>query len=241
MKISIYILCYNESTLLKNTIEHYRNYLPSANIIIYDNESSDDSVNIALKLGCRVVSLNSNNEINDYKYLEIKNNCWKEINEGWIIIIDMDEWLCITEEDLLLEELKGTTILNTQGYNMIGDSENLNLDDIDLHSIVSCIEWNWESKKVCFNRNNISEINYGLGCHTINPIGNVKYSNYNYKIKHMEYLGLNFILDKFRKRFDRSHLMRSQGIACHYTDEKYKIMNNYINFTNDCFNIKSIL
>ena len=49
-------------------------------------------------MNCEVMSWNSNNIIDDFKYLEIKNNCWKKIKNGWIIVADMDEYLCITKE-----------------------------------------------------------------------------------------------------------------------------------------------
>jgi hypothetical protein len=117
---------------------------------IYDNESTDNSVEIANQLSCNVVSWNSNNIQDDYKFAYIKNNVWKDILSGWVIIADMDEWLCITEDELCEEEKNGTTIINTQGIDIIGESKILDLTDVDLHSINKYVDNPLESKKICF-------------------------------------------------------------------------------------------
>jgi hypothetical protein len=227
MDINIFLLCYNESILLPHTIKHYKKYLPSCKITIYDNESTDNSVEIAKNSGCDIISWNSKNIIDDYKYLDIKNNCWKKVKNGWIIVADMDEFLCITEEELLEEYKKGTTILKVQGVNMIGESNTIDLSDIDLQEIKKYVYRDSESKKLCFLRDSITNIYYTSGAHNCNPQGIVKYSSQTYINKHMAYLGLNFIIDKTIKRYERSTLMRSKGLAVHYTDDIDKIKKNY--------------
>jgi hypothetical protein len=48
------------------TIHHYKTYLPNCHITIYDNESTDNSVNIAKQLGCSIVSWKKTDEIDDF-------------------------------------------------------------------------------------------------------------------------------------------------------------------------------
>jgi glycosyltransferase involved in cell wall biosynthesis len=103
MDINVFLLCFNESILLPHSIKHYKKYLPSCKITIYDNESTDNSVEIAKELGCNIMSFSSNNSLNEYIQTSIKNNYWKSIEKGWIIMADMDELLCITENDLIKE------------------------------------------------------------------------------------------------------------------------------------------
>ena len=50
-----------------------------------------------------------------------------------------------------------------------------------------------ESKKLCFQAEHILEINYGIGSHSCNPVGNIKYSLNAYINKHMNNLGLLYV------------------------------------------------
>lgn len=225
MNMNIYVLCYNEEVLIEQMILHYKKYLPNCKITIYDNESTDNSVQIAKSYNCNVISWNSNNEINDYKYLEIKNNCWKSLPDNeWVLLIDMDEWLCITEEELQYEDTNGTTILNIQGYNVVGESNDIELKDIDLHNLNKACKNAAESKKLCFKKGPIKEINYELGCHNSHPIGLLNYSKKIYINKHMEFLGLPYVINKYKNRHTR---VGTNTPAIHYTNDANIVTHKY--------------
>lgn len=225
-QINVFLLCYNESALLPHTIKHYKKYMPSCFITIFDNESTDNSVEIAKSFGCQVVSWNSNNILDDYKQAQIKNNCWKHINHGWIVMADMDEFLCVTENDLKDAKKEGITMLRISGIDMIGESSSIDLE-IDLQKITKYIDNDLESKNLCFYRPDIEEMNYSCGAHHCNPVGNVEYSSAVYHNKHMSSLGLNFSLNKMKKRYERSHLMRDSGMATHYTIDEVEVIDRY--------------
>jgi glycosyltransferase involved in cell wall biosynthesis len=229
--INIYIFCFNESVLLPHTVAHYKKYLPSCTITIYDNESTDNSVEIAKKLGCGVVGWKSGNINNSLTRRDIANNCWKYIKSGWILIIDMDEWLCVTEQDLQIERLKGTNILTILGLEMIGESKKEDVSDIDLFNINKYVENKMESKSLCFLRNQIKEMNYNAGAHKSTPECNlnfkVTYSSTQYYNKHMNILGLPFFTKKMIQRFNRSHEMRKINMSTHYMEDSELIAQKY--------------
>ena len=226
-RVHIYIVCFNEATLLPHTIQHYKTMLPHSKITIYDNESTDDSVKIAKSLGCKVISFSSKGFLNDMKQSDIKNNCWKGVKKGWIITLDMDEWLCVTEKDLLEEEKKGTTILTTKGYDMLSESKDPELKDVNLHLTTRAIAHPPENKHLCFRVPDVKEMNYDAGAHNIRPVGNIHYSSNTYVNKHMSSLGLPFLIRKHKARYTRAREMRKMRMARHYTKDEAKIRRDY--------------
>ena len=226
-QINIFIVCYNESVILPHTVAHYKKNLPSCKITIYDNYSTDNSVEIAKSLGCEVIMWNTNNIIDDWKLRDLKNNCWKILEYGWVFMIDMDEWVNITEDELKMEFNNGTTVLNIIGLDMIGESKLTDLSDINLHEIKKYVNNNEESKKLCFLREKIKDMNYECGAHKCYINGRIKYSTKSYINKHMCNLGLTFYLNRILSRHNRSHKMRSNGLAGHYINNIEKITLNY--------------
>ena len=202
MDIYVFLLCYNESVLLPHTIAHYRSYMPNCNIIIYDNMSTDNSVAIAESLGCLVIKWKSNG-MNDFRQSEIKNTCWRNITNGWVICADMDEWLCITDDDLYHEYLNGTTVLQIKGINIVGESNSILLNDVNLHRLNKGFYFYLEHKKLCFFVPEIKSVNYHIGAHQAKFTGNIKYSQKIYINKHMDLLGLPYFLNKKKNRTNR--------------------------------------
>ena len=244
--IHIFILCYNEELILPHTLRHYRTHLPHAYITIYDNESTDSSREIAEAWGCRVVVWSSGNQQNEYIQQNIKNDVWKsstsftEIQidprpecsgKGWKIVVDMDEWVVINEEQLAEEEANGTTILRIQGVNVIGKSQDELLADMtaeDIQQWNQVAKWKPESKNICFLAPPITQMNYTRGAHACRPEGErVKYSRKIYYNKHMENLGLPFLIKKFTLRKQRNAVMNAREINLHYTDDVAKLTERF--------------
>lgn len=242
--ITIYVLCFNEELLIPHTIQHYRKYLPHAKIVIYDNESTDRSVEIAKEMGCDVVSWNSQNIQNEYIQKDMRNNIWKKGPEnGWKLMIDMDEWLCVTEDQLKEEETKGVTILRVKGVNVMGTSTSPDLTDVsyeDLENIQKVVDWSQESKNLCFLTPQVKEMNYTHGAHACNPKGErIIFSEKTYYNKHMENLGLPFFIQKFTRRAERNQIMHAHKINLHYTDDIKKITTRYEELMGQAYEVTS--
>ena len=227
MSLHVYLLCHNEEVLLPHAIEHYRRRVPGVTFTILDNESSDASVAIARQLGCEAHTFKTGNKLNDDVLRDLKNSVWLERSAGWVIVADMDEWLCVTAEDLEREGRAGTTILHTFGLNVFGNSASTTLDDVDLHALNTGQPHPPESKAICFRRPQISAMNYNPGAHKCAPGGDVRWSKRTYVLKHMAWLGRPFIVEKYQKRYARGKEQQLRGLGTHYTDDAAKVSVQY--------------
>ena len=101
MRITVLTVCYNEEKMIKNFLDHYFD-LGVNRIVIYDNKSTDNTVEICKEFGkthqnCKIeiVEYDTNGQIRDDVYLEIKNNAWKNYKSDFHIVVDCDEYLTV--------------------------------------------------------------------------------------------------------------------------------------------------
>ena len=84
-KIAVLIPCYNESKTIEKVVKDYKEVLPEATIYVYDNNSSDNTDEIARKAGATVC----------YEYKQGKGNVirtmFKEIDADCYLMIDGDD------------------------------------------------------------------------------------------------------------------------------------------------------
>ncbi len=222
--ITIYTVAYNEEVFLQFMIDHYRTRFPNCHIVVYDNESTDKTVEIAKSNGCEVVTYGTNQKISDSKYLEIKNNCWKTAKTDWVLVCDVDELLNITQAELEAEDAIGTTIVRSEAYNLINMK-----DDYDLAGIKYGSRCEPYDKYYLFKRAVLSQINYTPGCHVAHPVGTVRTSATPYKLYHYKCLNPDFHAARYKEYATRlSDENRRNGWGNHYNQSESDIRNGYI-------------
>lgn len=84
-RVAVLIPCYNEAKTIGKVVKDFRESLPEAVIYVYDNNSTDDTVNIAVKSGAVV----------RHEYLQGKGNVirrmFREVNAEVYIMVDGDD------------------------------------------------------------------------------------------------------------------------------------------------------
>lgn len=231
VKVHVFLLCYNEELMLPYTIQYYRSRFPEAEITIIDNHSTDNSCQIAEANGCRVHKYDSNNQMDEQHLVWVRSHLWKQfVKEGWVIMCDMDEWLDITEEELIEEDENGTTIILTKGVNMVGESQKQDFSDINLFDIKKGVFDDSFSKKICFKYPQVQSMEYWFGAHQCFPQGKVVYSEKPYYMRHYNYLGAEYLIEKHRKRYERNEKSRSMSLNTHYLNQREGVIALYNDF-----------
>lgn len=219
--MSVFLMCYNEERIIDFTVNYYKKQFPNCIITICDNESTDRSVKIAKKLGCKIHTYKTDGVFSETALMNVRNNIWKTATTPWVIVCDMDEILTANQKDILDEQKKGTTILKTKGYEIIGDSKKEDLSNIklELDTITSGYYRDAFSKKICFDRTKITDINFAGGSHTADPKGDVKYSEKEYLLYHYKKLGFEYYKFTHKRSEPRAKKAQNRGIytSIHYT------------------------
>lgn len=159
--LEIFTTTYNMESSIKEFIDFYRNRVPNCNIMIYDNMSVDNTVNICRENNVNTVSFDTQGKMDEKTLIEIRNNCWKNSQAEFIIVCDSDEFVTITEKELLeatwnISKCKGIELFEENWMPIEEYTEGLFSEGY--------------SKKVLFKKNAIQEMNFAPGSHSCSPI-----------------------------------------------------------------------
>ncbi len=225
MKITLYFINWNDSFYLPYIAKHYGKFCQK--IVMYDNYSSDESRITAAKLGMDVRLFGKPNELNDQHYLDIKNHCWKEERgkANYVIVCDADEFI-------LPDNLIGS-IPSVKGYNMISES----LPGKSMFEIKTGVEEPLYAKQALFDPNQITETNYGPGCHGHNMQGTLTTEG-SYRLLHYRMIGgVNRLIERhqeYKKRLSEFNIVNQFGYQYQHTiEEKTKEWNDIISQANE--------
>ena len=89
--IVVQIPCLNEESTIGNVVKEFKKKLPSAKVIVYDNNSEDNSINLAKKNGADVIVVKKRGKGNVVRRMFEDN-----INAKYFIMIDADNTYDIT-------------------------------------------------------------------------------------------------------------------------------------------------
>jgi glycosyltransferase involved in cell wall biosynthesis len=221
---TVFTLAYNEAPFIQFMIDHYRTRFPDCPIVVYDNQSTDDTVKIAKDNGCQVVSFDTQDKFDELTNIEIKKNVWKSAETDWVVVCDIDELIDISQEDLVREAASGSSIIRFEAYDMVNLENNS-----DWPSIKYGVRNKLYDKLYLFNRKRTLSINYLPGAHFAGPVGDVTYSAKVYPAYHYKYLSEDYLIaryDVFAARLSDSN--RKNGWTTHCLISETQIREDFL-------------
>lgn len=160
--LEVFTVCWNESKILPDFIKWYRSRVPDCLITVYDNNSDDRTFEIALDNECKVIPFDTGGYMDEQTLMDIRNNCWKQSEAQWCLVVDCDE--LVTVSQLTLECDPRTNIFHCEGYEMFGTEEDT------IETLTQGCKSAGYCKPVLFRPECFIEINLAPGSHSANPV-----------------------------------------------------------------------
>lgn len=229
LKIHVYTICWNESSILPHFLRYYSAFCDK--IVVYDNCSTDNSKTICEQFPKVLIkSFHTNNQIRDDVYLKIKNDSWKNSRGqcDFVIVCDVDEFVYHPSMTAFLGRMyeQGTTLIKSVGYNMV--AENFRFENGDILDVTEGSRAPNFDKVNIFNPNLIEEINYDSGCHNCSPMGILQFNEQDVKLLHYKFLGLDYVLNRYRNMGSRlSSYNKQRKLGFHYLFSSRQITKEY--------------
>jgi glycosyltransferase involved in cell wall biosynthesis len=178
MKINVITVTKNEGRILPFFLDHYSKFCDS--IMICDGHSTDNTADVVSQYSkTKLVYLDDGNELDDLTLLDIRNNYYKQFRDqfDWQIVCDVDEFLYHPNILGVLKEFKdrGVTWPQVNGYQMI--SKVFPTYGVPITDQVKRGIWDTSRypgsirKRIIFDPQKITNINYNMGCNYAEPQG----------------------------------------------------------------------
>jgi hypothetical protein len=223
ISIAVFILCYNEEKIIPHTIKHYNKFCKD--IFILNNGSTDNTVEISKKLGCKILNFEPKG-IDEKHYLDIKQNCYKPYRNSYdyIIVCDADEFLYHKNISNYIKNNKHIDIFKAIGYEMLFDNfdyMNDNYENIDFGA-------RSPSHDKCLIFKSSVDIEYSIGCHSVYN----KNVESLIQLRHLKFINIQFVIDRYKHFSQRmSQVNQDNNWAFHYKWNEKEILNYYNNLT----------
>jgi hypothetical protein len=233
MRIHAHILSWNEEKILPFTLDYYSSFCEE--IFIHDNMSTDSSDEIYKKYPkVRVLKWDSNEQINEMNYINIKNNEYKKYSRNndvdWVIVCDCDEFLYHPNLINVLQEYKqnGITVPKVCGHDMVSERFPIYDGELITKKIkIGSDRYQPMCKNIIFNPN--VEVNFGVGAHSFSTTNGVFSENEDLKLLHYKFLGKDYVKKLYVERAKRLSMFNKQNkFGEHYFNLPFKYMDEVL-------------
>jgi hypothetical protein len=173
MKVEVHVLRYGDSWLVPYVIRHYLTY--ATKLVIHDAGGGPIFMGVEWdNLDPRIHFVPWDcKQVDDLKYAELRNTCWKGTDADWVIVADLDELIYFpegAEKSLGAYTQMGAAVIRPHGFEMFSETYPLTTGQIYDEIKQGAPDDKWYSKPILFSPKLVSETRLGLGSHESDPV-----------------------------------------------------------------------
>lgn len=233
MKITLYIVCYNEQLILPHLLNYYSTIVDK--IVVYDNESTDDTLKILneYKGNLEIRTFKTNHQLRDDIHSKIKNTCWIGDDSDYCIVNDTDEFIYhpLGLRNYLEQNLNND-FFTPVGYQMVSDEFPSDYSKLITEQVKVGVYNEYYDKLSIINPKRVIDINFKPGGHEVGyeVVGpNIKaVVDPELKLLHYRFLGLDYVLNRSRHYPNRMSTVNiNNGWGNHYMQSENQTINYY--------------
>lgn len=167
MKFSVHLLAYNEARFIRWALRHWLFLTP--HVCVHDLGSTDDTPEIALSYGARLVEHDTKDETNDLLNKGIKESCWKQDGADWVAVVDCDEllfWPGGFLETLAAYDRASVAVVKPHGWEMFSETAPQEGRKLEEQVTMGSPADYWYGKPVLFSPRRVRHIEFSCGAHS---------------------------------------------------------------------------
>ena len=244
-------LCKNEQDILPFCIDYWKRIADK--VVVFDNHSTDDSLNILSKETWIEVRTFQSKGQNDFIQREVKEKAYNEFKNDYdiIIISDCDELFYFDKFEDVVDEMitGGYNIISTPLYSLCEDSKPEYTEGKLLHQLCSRFYYqrlnhmnkmDRHSKLSIFNTKIVDRIKLSVGQHivTCTPANNILYTDKGFCLHIDKGFGLEYkynVRQKMNSNLSREN--KNCSLCSEYGISFDRLKEEYLNNQNNSFNI----
>lgn len=256
MKIHLYTLCWNEEDIIPFVVDYWK-AIGVEKAVVYDNYSTDNSVNLLKSYGDWIEVRHFETQGQDDTIQRIiKSISWKESKgkADFVIVCDMDEMLYSPYINEELKKMKdgGYNVMGTPWYALCFDEVPQYKPNTLLHRqghkfykqyINHHPRYAHLGKFMLFDPNLVDDMCYSVGCHISNPVPMIKL----YETDKVFAIHINkgFSEDYFVKRRrimnnNLSEINKANGMCVEYGKPEQETRNEYRKYQEESVDVNKL-